>query len=162
MEWSDQAAAEAARNGNSLAFRALVERHSRGVFRLAFRMCGDEQDAEDMVQETFLRAYRQLRQFDGRSAFGTWLPGSAAVEEVAAGEQAGAGGRGAALAGYGGGSGAQSGAAGGEFADCGDAGSGAAGIERYGTDGVCSAALRRLRDCGDSAHAGCAAQCGEA
>lgn len=73
MEWSDQAAAEAARSGNSLAFRALVERHSRMVFRLAFRMCSNEQDAEDMVQETFLRAYRQLRQFDGRSAFATWL-----------------------------------------------------------------------------------------
>src|SRR3569833_4033174 len=73
MEWSDQAAAEAARNGNSLAFRALVERHSRAVFRLAFRMCGNEEDAEDMVQDTFLRAYRQLRQFDGRSAFGNWV-----------------------------------------------------------------------------------------
>ena len=46
-----------ARQGDSDAFRALVERHSRSVFRLAFRMTGNEQDAEDVVQESFLRAY---------------------------------------------------------------------------------------------------------
>lgn len=73
MEWSDQAAAHEARKGNQFAFRVLVERHSRAVFRLAYRMCGNEQDAEDLVQETFLRAYKQLKSFDGRSAFGTWL-----------------------------------------------------------------------------------------
>jgi RNA polymerase sigma-70 factor, ECF subfamily len=73
MEWTDQAAAEEARKGNQLAFRVLVERHSRPVFRLAYRMCGNEQDAEDLVQETFLRAYKQLNRFDGRAAFGTWL-----------------------------------------------------------------------------------------
>lgn len=73
MDWTDAAAAEEARKGNQLAFRALVERHSRSLFRLAFRMTGNEQDAEDMVQETFLRAYKQLHRFDGRAAFGTWL-----------------------------------------------------------------------------------------
>src|SRR6202011_1129958 len=62
-----------ARQGDSDAFRVLVERHSRSVFRLAFRMTGNEQDAEDLVQETFLRAYRQLGRFDGRAGFSTWL-----------------------------------------------------------------------------------------
>src|SRR5471030_2651900 len=62
-----------ARQGDSDAFRALVEKHSRSVFRLAFRMTGNEQDAEDMVQETFLRSYKQLHRFDGRAAFSTWL-----------------------------------------------------------------------------------------
>src|ERR1700730_4506280 len=62
-----------ARQGDNDAFRALVERHSRSVFRLAFRMTGNEQDAEDLVQETFLRAYRQLGKFDGRAGFSTWL-----------------------------------------------------------------------------------------
>ena len=47
-----------ARDGDTEAFRFLVERHSRGVFRLAFRMTGNEHDAEDVVQETFLKAYR--------------------------------------------------------------------------------------------------------
>jgi RNA polymerase sigma-70 factor, ECF subfamily len=73
MEWTDSAAAEEARKGNQHAFRVLVERHSQPVFRLAFRMTGNEQDAEDLVQETFLRAFKQLQRFDGRAAFGTWL-----------------------------------------------------------------------------------------
>jgi RNA polymerase sigma-70 factor (ECF subfamily) len=62
-----------AREGDSEAFRALVERHSRSVFRLAYRMTGNEQDAEDVVQESFLRAYRQLGRFEARANFGTWL-----------------------------------------------------------------------------------------
>ena len=73
MEWTDSAAAEKARNGNQHAFRVLVERHSQSVFRLAFRMTSNEQDAEDLVQETFLRAFKQLHRFDGRATFGTWL-----------------------------------------------------------------------------------------
>ncbi|MGH9144608.1 MAG: RNA polymerase sigma factor [Vicinamibacterales bacterium] len=62
-----------ARQGDSEAFRALVEQHGRSVFRLAFRMTGNEQDAEDVVQESFLRAYRQLGRFESRANFGTWL-----------------------------------------------------------------------------------------
>jgi RNA polymerase sigma-70 factor (ECF subfamily) len=73
MEWTDQAAADEACKGNQYAFRILVDRHSRSVFRLAFRMTGNEQDAEDLVQETFLRAWKQLHKFDGRAAFGSWL-----------------------------------------------------------------------------------------
>jgi RNA polymerase sigma-70 factor, ECF subfamily len=73
MEWADQAMIEQARSGNPEAFRVLVERHSRSLFRLAFRMTGNESDAEDVVQETFLRAYRQLGKFDERASIGTWL-----------------------------------------------------------------------------------------
>ena len=62
-----------ARQGDSDAFRALVERHSRSVFRLAYRMTGNEQDAEDVVQESFLRAFKQLGRFESRANFGTWL-----------------------------------------------------------------------------------------
>jgi RNA polymerase sigma-70 factor (ECF subfamily) len=62
-----------ARQGDSEAFQALVENHSRGAFRLAYRMTGNEQDAEDVVQESFLRAYRQLNRFESRAHFGTWL-----------------------------------------------------------------------------------------
>ena len=62
-----------ARQGDSDAFRALVEKHSRSVFHLAFRMTGNEQDAEDVVQDSFLRAYRQLGRFESRANFGTWL-----------------------------------------------------------------------------------------
>jgi RNA polymerase sigma-70 factor (ECF subfamily) len=73
METSEQVAIAQVRAGDTEAFRVLVERHSRGLFRLAWRMTGNRQDAEDVVQETFLRAYRQLRRFDGRASFGTWL-----------------------------------------------------------------------------------------
>jgi RNA polymerase sigma-70 factor (ECF subfamily) len=73
MEITDGAAVERVRAGNADAFRVLVERHSRAVFRLAYRMTGNQQDAEDTVQETFLRSYRQLHNFDGRAAFSTWI-----------------------------------------------------------------------------------------
>ncbi|HUE03876.1 MAG TPA: sigma-70 family RNA polymerase sigma factor [Bryobacteraceae bacterium] len=73
MELSDSVAVAQARAGDSGAFRVLVERHSRHLFRLAYRMTGHQQDAEDVVQETFLRAYRQLSKFDDRASFGTWL-----------------------------------------------------------------------------------------
>jgi RNA polymerase sigma-70 factor, ECF subfamily len=61
------------RSGDRDAFRALIDQHARAVFRLAYRMTGNETDAEDMVQETFLRAWRQIAKFDGRANFGTWL-----------------------------------------------------------------------------------------
>jgi RNA polymerase sigma-70 factor, ECF subfamily len=73
MEWSDETVVTRARAGDADAFRMLVERHSRSLFRLAYRMTANQQDAEDVVQETFLRAYRQLGRFDGRASFGTWI-----------------------------------------------------------------------------------------
>lgn len=62
-----------ARQGDNDAFQALVEQHSRAAFRLAFRMTGNEQDAEDVVQESLLKAYRHLGRFETRADFGTWL-----------------------------------------------------------------------------------------
>jgi RNA polymerase sigma-70 factor (ECF subfamily) len=62
-----------ARQGDDEAFAALVQQHSRRVFQLAFRMMRNEQDAEDVVQECFLRAYSQLGRFEARADFGTWL-----------------------------------------------------------------------------------------
>jgi RNA polymerase sigma-70 factor, ECF subfamily len=73
MPESDAAAVARARGGDSEAFRLLVERHSRGVYKVAFRITGRAEDAEDVVQETFLKAYRQLDRFEERSTFGTWL-----------------------------------------------------------------------------------------
>jgi RNA polymerase sigma-70 factor (ECF subfamily) len=73
MEDSDSVAVARARAGDGDAYRVLVERHGRGVFRLAFRMTGNEQDSEDVVQETFLRAYKQLHRYEARASFATWL-----------------------------------------------------------------------------------------
>jgi len=73
MPQTDAATVALARDGDSEAFRALVDRHSRAVYRLAHRMTGSAQDAEDVVQETFLKAYRQLSRFESRANFSTWL-----------------------------------------------------------------------------------------
>ncbi len=62
-----------AQEGDETAFRTLVESHSRDVFRLAYRITRNEEDAEDTVQETFIRAYRKLEGFEARANFGTWL-----------------------------------------------------------------------------------------
>jgi RNA polymerase sigma-70 factor (ECF subfamily) len=73
MEDSDSVAVARVRSGDGDAYRVLVDRHSRSVFRLAYRMTGNEQDSEDVVQETFMRAYKQLHRWEARSSFGTWL-----------------------------------------------------------------------------------------
>src|SRR5215210_8571501 len=73
MEPDDEALVQQAQEGDADAFRELVERHSTRVFRLSWRITGDEASAEDAVQETFLRVYRSLHRFDARSRFGTWL-----------------------------------------------------------------------------------------
>src|SRR5262245_38819226 len=73
MERTEAIVVERAREGDADAFRELVESYSAKLFRLAWRITGDEQLAEDAVQEAFLRAYRSLGRFDARSQFGTWL-----------------------------------------------------------------------------------------
>ncbi|HEX5122477.1 MAG TPA: RNA polymerase sigma factor [Rhodanobacteraceae bacterium] len=59
--------------GDAAAFRHLVDAHSAALFRVCARITGDRALAEDAVQEAFFNAYRHLREFDGRSAFSTWL-----------------------------------------------------------------------------------------
>jgi RNA polymerase sigma-70 factor (ECF subfamily) len=59
--------------GDRDAYGLLVQRHSRSLFALAYRVTGNQDDADEVVQETFLRAYRSLSRFEQRSNFGTWL-----------------------------------------------------------------------------------------
>jgi len=59
--------------GDTGAYRALVDRHGRGLHRLGYRMMANAEDAEDVVQETFLRAFRQIRSFQQESTVRTWL-----------------------------------------------------------------------------------------
>src|ERR1700684_4706853 len=73
MQGGDAAQVTLAMGGDQDAYRALVERHSRSLFRLAYRMTGNEHDAEEVVQEAFLRAYRRLDKFEARANFGTWV-----------------------------------------------------------------------------------------
>jgi RNA polymerase sigma-70 factor (ECF subfamily) len=64
---------EALRAGDRAEFARLVDRYSAQIYRLALKMLGNPQDAEDILQETFIKAFRYLGNFDGRSSVSTWL-----------------------------------------------------------------------------------------
>jgi RNA polymerase sigma-70 factor (ECF subfamily) len=64
---------QAARGGDRQAFELLVERHQDAVMTAAHYLVGDAEDAQDVAQEAFLRAYRSLAGFAGQSSFRTWL-----------------------------------------------------------------------------------------
>jgi RNA polymerase sigma-70 factor (ECF subfamily) len=64
---------DALRNGDRAEFAQLVSRYSGQIYRLALKMLKDQQDAEDILQETFIKAYKALPEFEGRSKLSTWL-----------------------------------------------------------------------------------------
>jgi len=64
---------QAARRGHRTAFDTLCQRYSRQLFRITNRLTRNREDAEDAVQDALLRAFLHIRDFDGRSAFATWL-----------------------------------------------------------------------------------------
>lgn len=70
---SEQALIQRAQKGNHDAFAALVEDHQRYVYNLALRVVKDENEALDLTQETFVRAWTALPNFRGQSQFRTWL-----------------------------------------------------------------------------------------
>lgn len=59
--------------GNRAAFANMVQAHYELIYRLAIKMLGNPQDAEDVLQETFIKAYKHVKDFDGRSSLSTWL-----------------------------------------------------------------------------------------
>ncbi|HKT70353.1 MAG TPA: sigma-70 family RNA polymerase sigma factor [Terriglobales bacterium] len=64
---------QAAKKGDVGAFGELVKRYDRNVFRIALHITQNREDAEDVVQDAFLKAYENLEQFQGQSKFYTWL-----------------------------------------------------------------------------------------
>jgi RNA polymerase sigma-70 factor (ECF subfamily) len=62
-----------ARQGDATAFEHLYRRHRDRVYTLCLNLCGNREDAQDLLQETFVHASRGLPKFAGRAAFGTWL-----------------------------------------------------------------------------------------
>ena len=73
MNEQEQDWLERARAGEQAAFGLLVETYQRPVFALTYRMLGEMSEAEDAAQETFLRAYAKLHQYDPQHKFSTWL-----------------------------------------------------------------------------------------
>jgi RNA polymerase sigma-70 factor (ECF subfamily) len=69
----DRTLVEACLAGRGDAFEVIVERHRRPVYQLCYRFVGNHEDANDLAQEVFVRAYRGLRGFRGQSSLGTWL-----------------------------------------------------------------------------------------
>jgi RNA polymerase sigma-70 factor, ECF subfamily len=64
---------EALQAGDRSAFALLVETYSAPIYRLALKMLNDPQDAEDILQETFLKVFRSITTFEGRSSLSTWI-----------------------------------------------------------------------------------------
>ena len=73
MQENDHSVVRAVLAGDKEAYGALVRAHSATVFRVAFRITGNEADAEEIVQEAFLRGYQRLESYERRSAFVTWI-----------------------------------------------------------------------------------------
>ena len=69
----DGALVQACLSGRREAFDVVVERHRRQIYQLCYRFVGNHEDASDLAQDVFVRAYRALRGFKGQSALSTWL-----------------------------------------------------------------------------------------
>ncbi|HXB61874.1 MAG TPA: RNA polymerase sigma factor [Acidobacteriaceae bacterium] len=69
----DVALVERAKGGDEAAFEQLIRQYDRQIFRIARHITQNKEDAEDIVQDTFLKAYQKLHQFQGNSKFYTWL-----------------------------------------------------------------------------------------
>ena len=72
-ELRDDLLVQAARSGDGLAFAELTRRYSKMIHRKVYRIVGNWEDAEDVLQESFLRAFRHLDSFQSRCSFSTWL-----------------------------------------------------------------------------------------
>lgn len=69
----ERALVDACLAGRREAFDVIVERHRRAVYQLCYRFVANHEDASDLAQDVFVRAYRGLRKFRGQSSLGTWL-----------------------------------------------------------------------------------------
>ncbi len=60
-------------NSDLHALNSLMDLHKNNLFKLAFRFLGNKEDAEEVLQDTFLRAFQKIESFEGRSSLSTWL-----------------------------------------------------------------------------------------
>jgi len=73
MTWTDEELVARSRSGDADSFNQLISRWERPIYALAYRVIGREEDARDVTQETFLRAFRGLSAFKGQAKFSSWL-----------------------------------------------------------------------------------------
>ena len=73
LDLDDGELVRAAAAGDRAAFEALVTRHQRNVYRLCYRFVPNHEDASELAQDAFVRAYRSLEKFEGQAQFSTWL-----------------------------------------------------------------------------------------
>ena len=73
MTWTDEELVARSRGGDADSFNELILRWERPIYALAYRVIGREEDARDVCQETFLRAFRALPGFKGQAKFSSWL-----------------------------------------------------------------------------------------
>lgn len=83
QEWADEEIIDRVLQGDVGAYELLIRRYNQRVYRVVRSILRDDSEAEDVMQEAFVRAYKNLAQFEGRSAFSTWL-GRIAVHEALA------------------------------------------------------------------------------
>jgi RNA polymerase sigma-70 factor, ECF subfamily len=69
----DEVLVEAAKSGDRAAFTELWQRHSERPYKMVYRMTKNREDAEDVIQDAWMKAYVHLKSFDGKSAFSTWF-----------------------------------------------------------------------------------------
>ena len=73
MTWTDEELVARSRSGDMDSFNQLILRWERPIYALAYRVIGQEEDARDVAQETFLRAFRALPGFKGQAKFSSWI-----------------------------------------------------------------------------------------
>lgn len=86
-EPSDEAVLDLVRGGDAARFEVLMRRYNARLFRVARSIVGDDDEAEDVVQEAYVRAWTKLEQFEGRASFATWLTRIAVHEALARGRR---------------------------------------------------------------------------
>lgn len=73
VELKDEILVARAKEDDPRAFEELIRRYQQKAYAIAYRMCGDAEEARDLTQETFLRTFRELKTFKGKSSFYTWF-----------------------------------------------------------------------------------------
>jgi len=81
--WTDEQVVERVLDGETALYEIIMRRHNQRIYRTVRAILRDDGEAEDVMQDAYVRAYQHLRQFEGRSAFSTWLTRIAVHEALA-------------------------------------------------------------------------------